>query len=68
MPRDIRILEYKNILKKTKLYQGLHQNNQTNLCRVVFDEIWVSRICLLLKTINVLLLVKSFGEQLYLDF
>ena len=34
---------------------------------MVVEEIWVSKICLLFKNIDFSLLVKSLGEQLYLN-
>ena len=65
MPCDVHILEYKYLLKKqqqtSKLYQGLNQNNQTNLCCVIFEKISVSRLCFLFKNIDFSLLVKYFG-------
>ena len=54
MQRDVHILEYKYKKKKRswKLYEGLNQNNQTNiLLYVIFEGVRYGRLCLLFKTL-----------------
>ena len=66
MPNDFHILEYKYILKEgnKQTISRLDQNKEMNLCWLVYEEIWVSRISLLFENIDFSLVVKSLGEQL----